>query len=102
MVPSLELSILQFLQQNSAPHYAARLIDSFVQTGPNGSHQCLVTELLGPSVDTVVADYHMGGDRLEPETILKMTRQLLEAIAFLHRAGYAHGGQSNNAFGVGC
>lgn len=101
-VPSLELSILQSVQKNSPPHYAPRLVDSFVHVGPNGSHQCLVIELLGPSVDTVVADYHMGGERLEPEIIFKMTKKLLEAIASVHRADYAHGGQSDIALCGNC
>ena len=40
----------------------------------------------------VVSDYYSGGDTLEPETILRLSEQLLQAIAFLHEAGYAHGG----------
>jgi serine/threonine-protein kinase SRPK3 len=51
-----------------------------------------VLELLGPSVKAVVGDIHQGGESLELETILKMSRQLLQAIAFIHRVGYAHGG----------
>ena len=57
-----------------------------------GGHQCLVFELLGPSISTVIQDYHKIGDFLEPGIMLKMSNQPLEAIAFLHRAGYAHGG----------
>ena len=33
-----------------------------------------------------------GGGVLEPETILRMSKQLLQAITFLHEIGYAHGG----------
>merc|ERR1712000_169789 len=51
----------------------------------------MVSELLGPSVDTVVADYRTGGDRLPSETILMISRQLLQAIASVHEAGYGHG-----------
>ncbi|KND91968.1 Serine/threonine-protein kinase SKY1 [Tolypocladium ophioglossoides CBS 100239] len=75
--PSQELSTLQSEQRSGASEYIAQLLDSFIHVGPNGVHQCLVSELLGPSVDTVVADYHAGGDRLEPENILRITRQLL-------------------------
>ena len=49
-------------------------------------------ELLGPTVDTVAREIYQGGDILEPETILRMSKQLLQAIAFLHEIGYAHGG----------
>ncbi|KAK0391163.1 hypothetical protein NLU13_0664 [Sarocladium strictum] len=89
---SSEVSILQSLQQRpSVSDYVPQLLDYFTHTGPNGVHQCLVSELLGPSVDTVVADYHTGGDRLASETVLMISRQLLQAIAALHEAGYGHG-----------
>jgi serine/threonine-protein kinase SRPK3 len=90
--PCRELETLQRFRQRRAAHRIAQLLDCFIHQGPNGCHQCLVFELLGPSVDAVVADYHMGGDRLEPPTILRITRQLLQAIASIHAAGYAHGG----------
>lgn len=91
---SRELATLQKLQQHGGQPYAVRLVDSFVHVGPNGSHQCIVTELLGPSVDTVVADYVTGGERLDVEVILKIAKQVLEAVSSVHRAGYAHGGLS--------
>lgn len=53
-------------------------------------------ELLGPTVDAVVGDIHLGGDVLEPETILRMSKQLLQAIEFMHEVGYTHGGMSGS------
>lgn len=91
-IPSLELLNFQSIHQHTGSNCVAHLIDSFVHEGPNGSHQCSVTELLGPSVDSVVADYDVGGERLESDVILKITKQLLEAIYSLHQVGYAHGG----------
>jgi serine/threonine-protein kinase SRPK3 len=79
-------------QRNTGSQYIVKLLDDFCHVGPNGCHQCLVFELLGPSISTVIQDYHKIGERLEPEIILKMSTQLLQAIAFLHRVGYAHGG----------
>ena len=90
---SREISTLQALQLHGNSDFIPRLLDNFTHTGPNGVHQCLVSELLGPSVDAVVADYHMGGDRLESETILKISRHLLQAIADAHEAGYGHRGE---------
>jgi serine/threonine-protein kinase SRPK3 len=49
-------------------------------------------ELLGPSVDVVLEDYREAGDCLEPEDILRLSKQLLQAIAFMHGVGCAHGG----------
>lgn len=83
---------MQLLQQTRASNHVVLLLDSFIHLGPNGSHKCLVFELLGPTVDTVVADYGMLEDRLEPEVILKIAKQLLQAVASVHEAGYAHGG----------
>lgn len=39
-----------------------------------------------------MGDIHEGGHVLEPETILRMAKQLLQAITFLHEVGYTHGG----------
>ena len=92
-----ELALHQKLRQAGAADGVVQLLDSFVHEGPNGEHQCLVFELLGPTVESVVHDYHEGGDSLEAETVLKVTRQLLQALAALHRTGYAHGGLSHPA-----
>ena len=61
--------------------------------GPNGVHQCLVFELLGPSVDKVLWDYHEGHDELDPETVLRISTQLLKAIKFIHSTRMCHGGK---------
>lgn len=63
--------------------------------GPNGVHQCLVFELLGPSVNRVLNDYHDSEDMLETEDILRMSEQLLEAIQSIHNAGMGHGGKTH-------
>lgn len=42
------------------------------------------TNVLGPSVDGVLADYREGRDELEPETVLRMSGQLFEAVRFIH------------------
>lgn len=87
-----ELGALRVLQGKGALHHIVRHFDDFVHHGPNGCHQCLVFELLGPSVDTIANDYRKSGDQLDPETILKITTQMLEAISFIHKVGYTHGG----------
>jgi serine/threonine-protein kinase SRPK3 len=55
-----------------------------------------VFELLGPTVDAVAQMAREVGEVLEPEIILRTSEQLLEAITFIHKAGYVHGGM------VGC
>ena len=92
-----ELQNLKFLQRHSrgslSSNYIVQLLDSFAHKGPNGVHQCLVFELLGPSVDKVLADYHESHDKLCPETVLQMSTQLLKAVKFIHSAGMCHGGK---------
>lgn len=95
---SRELQSLQFLQEygegRPASKYIVSLLDDFIHQGPNGTHQCLVFELLGPSVGKVIDDYRSFGDTLEMDIILRMSEQLLEAISFIHKAGMGHGGKS--------
>jgi serine/threonine-protein kinase SRPK3 len=114
------LSLARHRQGHLHSKYIVQLLDDFFHQGPNGTHQCLVFELLGPTVhavvqdtvdavvqdavdavvqdtvDAVVQEIYEGLDVLEPETILRMSEQLLQAINFIHEVGYAHGGM------VGC
>lgn len=79
--------------ENLSSKSIVQLLDSFAHEGPNEIHQCPVFELLGPSVDGVLADYREGRDELEPETVLRMSGQLLEAVRLIHCAGMRHGGE---------
>jgi serine/threonine-protein kinase SRPK3 len=96
---SRELGNLRYLAaQSNLSQFIVQLLDDFIHQGPNGTHQCLVFELLGPTLNSVLADIYEPGrsdeddNTLEPETILRLSEQLLEALALIHEAGYAHGG----------
>jgi serine/threonine-protein kinase SRPK3 len=70
-----------------------RLLDTFHHEAPNGIHSCLVMELLGPSLSSVLRrNGRAGGEYLAPDTILRSSQQLLEGIQFAHDAGISHGG----------
>lgn len=69
-----------------------RLLDSFQISGPNGTHNCLVTELVGPSVARVLRACSLFGETLRPDTVLRASRRVLQAVEFAHRAGVVHGG----------
>jgi len=84
-------AISAYSQENPGSKYIVTLLDDFIHYGPNGCHQCLVFELHGPTINLLVECYQ--DERLEPETILRMATQLLQALAFLHEAGFAHGGK---------
>ncbi|KAL9128243.1 MAG: hypothetical protein Q9175_007563 [Cornicularia normoerica] len=103
---SHELSTIRSLGAHSqgrlCSKFTVELLDDFIHQGPNGSHQCLVFELLGPTLDKVISDYYEFKDPLEPETILRLSEQLLQAVVFLHEAGYVHGDISTRNIAFTC
>ncbi|KAK4062901.1 hypothetical protein Trihar35433_8696 [Trichoderma harzianum] len=64
-----ELQILQTITRNSDPahlghKHASHLLDSFYHEGPNGRHLCIVLELLGPKISSIVSrrpNYRLDG-----------------------------------------
>ncbi|KAB8277263.1 kinase-like domain-containing protein [Aspergillus minisclerotigenes] len=103
---SRDLEKLKVLGSHSrgglSSNYIVQLLDSFSHEGANGVHQCLVFELLGPSVDRVLADYREGHDKLCPETVLQMSTQLLKALKLIHSAGTSHGDISDRNMAFSC
>lgn len=65
------------------------LLDHFTVVGPNGTHDCLVLELLGPSVSEVAERF----GRLPPDIAKSTAYQALLGIDFLSRQKIAHGGE---------
>jgi hypothetical protein len=68
----------------------AQLFDTFEVQGPNGVHQCLVMELLGPSMALLAESYT--ANRLPGDVAWKVAGQVVQAIAYIHRVGIVHGG----------
>lgn len=96
-----ELQILRHIA-NASPTQGARhvtqLLDEFKHTGPNGIHTCLVFEPMGPSVNSMVEELPQFNPlmfgmkvRYPPPMAKSILRQSLEALAFLHDNGIAHG-----------
>lgn len=48
---------------NSCWKYFIQMLDHFIITGPNGSHQCLVYEPLAPNIPDII-DAHFPSGRL--------------------------------------
>lgn len=71
--------------------YLMTMTDFFEISGPNGRHECLVLELLGPSVADYL-DAHSLDERLPGELAKRVVKQTLLGLAFLHERGIAHGG----------
>lgn len=93
-----EINVLKKLEEHylntnkTKPRCFVQLLDSFQHIGPNGTHNCIVTELLGPSLSDVLGCYQTVGETLRPDTVLRASRQLLEGLELAHEAGIAHGG----------
>jgi serine/threonine-protein kinase SRPK3 len=66
------------------------LFDSFELRGPNGVHQCLVMNLSGQSMVSLAESY--AANRLPGDVAWKVCKQVVRAIAYLHRTGVVHGG----------
>ena len=96
-----EVRILRHITEAAsaeAARHITRLLDEFEHQGPNGIHKCLVFEPMGPSVNSMVEEL----PQFNPRTIdmvvrypLQMAKsilkQSLQALAFLHENGIAHG-----------
>ena len=86
------------------------LLDAFVIQGPNGSHRCLVLELMGPNMPYMLSenekyaviepptssgDEESGDEHRFPYSMAKeIARQALLGLGYLHSRGINHGGQS--------
>ncbi|KAH8194093.1 hypothetical protein TruAng_011743 [Truncatella angustata] len=66
------------------------MIDYFTLVGPNGTHDCLVLELLGPSVADVVESYYRD-DRLPAKLAKSFANQALQGLNVLTCHGIGHG-----------
>lgn len=67
------------------------MLDQFQLEGPNGTHECLVLELLGPSIPDVL-DVRFKDDRLPAKLAKRVARQALLGLDYLHKYGIGHGG----------
>lgn len=98
---SNELTILRHLAQAAAPigaKHVTELLDEFEHEGPNGVHICLVFELMGPSVNSMVEELpwfkpHRYGVKIRYPLWMgkRILKQSLQGLAFLHQNGIAHG-----------
>ena len=98
---SLEAEIQNRLRCGDQYHpgrpFVLSLLDEFYIDGPNGRHQCLVTEVVGPSmlaVKSLAAEH----DLLPVEIARKITAQLALGLAYVHSCGVIHGGQFLSLF----
>ncbi|KIW11836.1 hypothetical protein PV08_09109 [Exophiala spinifera] len=92
-----EIQCYDTLRTSSGRHpgasYIMMLLDYFTIQGPNGKHDCLAYEVLGPSIASVVRD----SDGMDTTAYLtlpsarKIIYQVLLALDYIHSVGLVHG-----------
>lgn len=92
--PIYEREILAHLRETDKSHpgykYICQLVDDFEHDGPNGSHVCLVFELMGETLDSFRVWF---AKHMLPNVLMrKFTGQLLMALDYVHDCGVIHTG----------
>jgi serine/threonine-protein kinase SRPK3 len=94
-VGSRELDMLRKLfdkERQDDKSSCVQLLDDFLVDGPNGTHSCIVTELLGPSAAELKDARNPMGGRLPRAWSKALAKQLLSAVSSLHAQGIGPGG----------
>ncbi|KAG6060188.1 hypothetical protein E4U17_004861 [Claviceps sp. LM77 group G4] len=93
-LPDREAEILSQIRKTGPGKHGYQrvieLLDVFIVEGPNGFHQCLVTEVVSPLSDEDTNDY----------CSFDVVRQIVEGFAFLHGEGIVHGDPHIGNFGI--
>ncbi|ANB13467.1 serine/threonine protein kinase SKY1 [Sugiyamaella lignohabitans] len=82
-----EISLLQQVVKANPDHpgrqYVVRLLDSFKHKGPNGTHVCMVFEVLGENLLGLIKRYEHKG--IPVPLVKQITKQVLLGLDYLHR-----------------
>ena len=88
-----EVAILRGLEQRQLNHgglngqeFLMEFWDDFEVEGPNGTHQCIVTEVLGPSIGANVDEIY-DEERYPIEIATELVAQVICGVAYLHSCG---------------
>ncbi|KAI5778529.1 kinase-like domain-containing protein [Geopyxis carbonaria] len=61
----------------------------FLLEGPNGLHQCIVSEFLGVSVSCALEE--IGRSNIPSRVVRRLAFQAVSGLSFIHRCGITHG-----------
>jgi len=85
-------ALRQRLHESSGSKHVTQLSDDFKMVGPNGTHGCLVLELLGPSISALLRGPCSEDHRLKAPMARRISRDVILGLDCLHRNGVVHGG----------
>ncbi len=69
--------------------HLCHLLDDFIVEGPHGSHICLVTELMGPTVTDIVRDVP---GAVPIFLVKRISKNILLALQYMHECSMVHTG----------
>jgi serine/threonine-protein kinase SRPK3 len=77
--------------------FVLAILDDFEIQGPNGIHRCIVTEVLGPTLQAAAfyGYWHYSSfsdERLPLPMARKLAVQLAKGLEYIHSYGVIHGG----------
>ena len=84
--------IRNMASRHNGSEYVVQLLDHFECTGPNGTHTCLVLELMAQDVASFIEGYR-SDEILLVALAKRMTWQLLQGLDFLQECGVMHNGK---------
>lgn len=92
---AIELAVLQHLEatfnaDEEGSTHVIRMFDHFVHDGPNGRHQCVVGEVLGPSLSSRIEPF-WDSEILPGDIARRLIGQIALGVQYLHKRGVAHG-----------
>eukprot|EP01043_Picozoa_sp_COSAG02_P028359 COSAG02_NODE_1715_length_11211_cov_8.483801_6_plen_328_part_00 len=79
-----EIEILKLLRSAdpSGAQYVVQLVDSFTHDGPNGTHVCMVFEMMGQNLLSLIKYFQYGGIPLDAVKVI--SRQIAEGLDYAH------------------
>lgn len=79
-------------QGDLARNNIVQYLGDFTHQGPNGFHQCIVLELLGPDLRRFAHMRPRGYPRpmIDGNTVRRMAGHLIKAVSFMYNAGMDH------------
>lgn len=90
-----EFKVLCAVATNRFEHPGCRLLvqmlDYFQLDGPNGTHSCVVLELLGPSIPDLL-DARFRDERLPGQISKSIAKQALLGLDYFHQQKIGYGG----------
>src|SRR3984885_3627827 len=95
---SSEVTIRRHLKQrqindrgSNGQEFLIEFLDDFKVEGQNGTHHCIVTEVLGPSISADVEEIY-GEERYPIAIAKKIVAQVIRGVVNLHKCWVVHGG----------